>query len=505
MGDETDIYRIPYLTDEDLVEDTPKVDKEQAERIDYLFSVNTGPEGPEGPPGPPRDSKYGDLQPADPDDGGDGEIVYVEKNEDVRLYWNRSDPYYYKGEVIGPVEIETNGRPIIVEFDAQGAQLSNNSMEYVTSTGEHTWKRHSYGSGTNQYGDHFWTFTKPGWNFLYVHSKTFIEDVYVYGGGGGGGAGVVKAGTDSQKHGGGGAAGDFLHIWDHYIEPGVYHIYVGRGGKGGTEENPDGQPGQASFYLLEEMNDYLPFHGKAEGGGGGFGATTYENGNPNQNGAGGSNAQYTGGTATSSYPGGGAGTGSNGNPYFTGSPGRSHYKQHVVDEGDDWPSTGAPNYLELIGRGGCGGGFDVTKEIPSSNSNYSYYFPTRAADGGDGGEALKGGNGWVNGEDGLPGMVQVVVRGGAFAPPWTNHSQNRGADVSWMDIQLKIDDGEPERISRLECLPTVGEVTLPANCKRRLELPAGKHKLEIVAEVVSYNCFLFGSDGKPLSMRVYYA
>ena len=52
MGDETDIYRIPYLTDEDLVEDTPKVDKEQAERIDYLFSVNTGPEGPEGPPGP---------------------------------------------------------------------------------------------------------------------------------------------------------------------------------------------------------------------------------------------------------------------------------------------------------------------------------------------------------------------------------------------------------------------------------------------------------------------
>ena len=500
MGDETNIYRIPYLTDEDLVEDTPNVDKEQAERIDYLFSVNTGPEGPEGPPGPPRDSMYGDLQPADPDDGGSGEIVYVEKNEDVRLYWNRSDPYYYKGEVIGPVEIETNGRPIIVEFDAQGAQLSNNSMEFMTSTGEHTFKRRSPGSEADQYGEQYWTFTKPGWNFLYVHSQTFIEDVFVYGGGGGGGAGI--AGNGVERHGGGGAAGSEVHVWDHYIEPGMYHIYVGRGGKGGTEENPDGEPGQASFYLIEEMNDYLPFHGKAEGGGGGTGATVYYTGAPNEHGHGGSNAQYTGGEGGYYGVGGGAGTGSNGNPFHIGTPGRSRYRQNVVDEGDDWPSTGAPNYLELIGRGGCGGAYD-TDQL-SNLSNYSYYLPTRAADGGDGGDA-RGADGWVNGEDGKSGMVQIRVRGGSFAPPWTDWSQNRGADVSWMDIQLKIDDGEPERISRLECLPTVGEVTLPANCKRRLELPAGKHKLEIVAEVVSYNCFLFGSDGKPLSMRVYYA
>ena len=45
MGDVTDLYQIPYITDEDLVGDTPDVDKAQAERIDYLFSVNTGPDG----------------------------------------------------------------------------------------------------------------------------------------------------------------------------------------------------------------------------------------------------------------------------------------------------------------------------------------------------------------------------------------------------------------------------------------------------------------------------
>ena len=45
MGDVTDLYQIPYITDEDLVGSTPDVDKAQAERIDYLFSVNTGPDG----------------------------------------------------------------------------------------------------------------------------------------------------------------------------------------------------------------------------------------------------------------------------------------------------------------------------------------------------------------------------------------------------------------------------------------------------------------------------
>ena len=45
MGDVTDLYQIPYITDEDLVGDTPSVDQAQAERIDYLFSVNTGPDG----------------------------------------------------------------------------------------------------------------------------------------------------------------------------------------------------------------------------------------------------------------------------------------------------------------------------------------------------------------------------------------------------------------------------------------------------------------------------
>ena len=45
MGDVTDFYQIPYITDEDLLQDTPRVDKQQAERIDYLFSINTGPDG----------------------------------------------------------------------------------------------------------------------------------------------------------------------------------------------------------------------------------------------------------------------------------------------------------------------------------------------------------------------------------------------------------------------------------------------------------------------------
>lgn len=98
MGDETDIYQIPYLTDEDLVEDTPSINKAQAERIDYLFSVNTGEEGPEGPPGPPRDSLYGDLQPADPDfpgcdcesvpPGGDaGDVLTKDSADDYAASW----------------------------------------------------------------------------------------------------------------------------------------------------------------------------------------------------------------------------------------------------------------------------------------------------------------------------------------------------------------------------------------------------------------------------------
>ena len=214
------------------------------------------------------------------------------------------------------------------------------------------------------------TFTSNG--SLVISDASLAVDLYLVGGGAGGNRGFNQTDYDGNGDpiyyawgGGGGAAGRYTTVSTTYA-PATYSVTIGSGGSGGTAD-----PGAGSAGGTTSIGAYSSTGGNA-------GSTTNNGRN------GGSNAVYSGATATGQFGGaGGAGSGGNGvvNSSNTGGAGGSGV------------SIGGTTY----GVGGSG-----SNGVFTYSPTATYTGTTNAAAGSGGGGAVN-----TNAAAGKNGVVVV--------------------------------------------------------------------------------------------------
>jgi alpha-tubulin suppressor-like RCC1 family protein len=146
---------------------------------------------------------------------------------------------------------------------------------------------------------------------------------------------VAGGGGGGWKGGGGGGAGGSLNSNNVYFYPGRYQLMSGRGGTGGTYQNPTAQDGAVSTIYYRRGNDLVKLF-QTLGGGGGGGVD--QGGAAGGSGGGhGAYVNYPNNSIGKYFPGGlgtmgqgnsgGGMTNSDGNPDFTGGGGGGAFQQ----------------------------------------------------------------------------------------------------------------------------------------------------------------------------------